>query len=147
MSAQVTLMGTISEPSLRFTQGGKAVLEFSMVTKRKALNKDTGQWEDHEETWWKVTAWERLGENAAETLTKGIDVIVVGKAFMETYVGKDGEKRQSLRVTASSIGPDLRRATATVKKVNRDKIEAATGPQSFDDPWATRPAPIDEAPF
>lgn len=147
MSAQVTLMGVISEPALRFTQSGKPLLTFSMVTKRSTLNQDTKQWEDHEETWWSVTAWDRLAENCAESLEKGMSVIVVGRTYMDTFTGKDGEKRQSLKVSASAIGPDLRRFTVTAKKVERNKPQAVSGPDAFDEPWATKPAPIDEMPF
>lgn len=148
MSAQVTLMGVIAEPNLRFTQSGKAVITFSMVTKRSTLNQETRKWEDHEETWWSVTAWEKLAENCAETLGKGMSVIVVGRTYMDTFTGKDGVERQSLKVLATSVGPDLRRATATVKKVERQTPAASTGPDGFDDPWATKPAPpVEEPPF
>ena len=141
MSVQVTLMGVISEPVLRFTQAGKAVLSFSMVTKRSAKNQATGEWEDHEETWWQVTAWEKLAENCAESLSKGASVIVVGRTFMDKYVGKDGVERTALKVSASAIGPDLRRATAQVRKVERSQ-------QAVDesDPWS-KPASDDIPPF
>lgn len=144
MSAQVTLMGIISEPTLRFTQSGKALLGFSMVTKRRTMNQDTKQWEDHEETWWKVTAWEKLAENCAESLTKGMHVIVVGRTYTDTYTAKDGTQKTELKVSASAIGPDLRRSTATIKKVERER---ASGPDGFDDSWATKESPIDEMPF
>lgn len=143
MSVQVTLMGTISEPVLRFTQAGKGVLSFSLVTKRRTLNKDTGNWEDSEETWWQVTAWEKLAEHCAESLSKGMKVIVVGRTFMDEYVGKEGTKKVSMKVQASSIGPDLRDATAQVRKVERSK---GADSQVDDDPWA-RPSGDEIPPF
>jgi single-strand DNA-binding protein len=142
MSVQVTLMGVCSEPTLRFTQAGKAVLSFSLVTKRSQLNVDTGRWEDHEETWWQVTAWEKLAENCAESLAKGLPVIVVGRTYQDTYV-KDGKERTSMKVSATAIGPDLRRTTAKVRKVEREKANDAVVDA---DPW-TKPKTDDVPPF
>lgn len=145
MSAQVTLMGTIAEPSFRFTQTGKAVCSFSMVTKRSSLNRETNKWEEHDETWWQVTAWEKLAENCAETLAKGMDVIVVGRAFTETYTGRDGTERTALKVQASAVGPDLRRATAAVKRIQRQQVSEPAAPES--DPWAAKAPGGEELPF
>lgn len=132
MSTNVTLTGTLGQdPELRFTQAGKAVVTLSVVTSKSVKN-EQGKWENHEETWWRVTAWDQLAENVAETLTKGDPVIVVGRSFMEGYTTKDGEARQSLKVNAFNVGLDLKRRQATVRRVESARVSAPV----VDDPWA-----------
>lgn len=121
MSTNVTLNGTVGrDPELRFTPAGKAVATISVVTSRGVKN-DDGKWENHEETWWRVTAWEKLAENITETVRKGDPVIVVGRAFTEKYTDKDGNERQVLKVNAYNVAVDLSRRTATVHRVDSSK--------------------------
>lgn len=121
MSTNVTLNGTVGrDPELRFTPAGKAVATVSVVTSRGVKN-DDGKWENHEETWWRVTAWEKLAENITETLRKGDPVVVVGRAFTEKYTDKEGNERQSLKVNAYNVALDLSRRTASVHRVEASK--------------------------
>ena len=121
MSTNVTLTGTLGrDPELRFTAKGKAVATLSVVTSKSVLDEATNKWVNEEETWWRVTAWDKLAENVAETLLKGDPVIVVGRAFMDSYDGKDGEKRQSLAVNAYSVALELKRRSASVNRVKRE---------------------------
>jgi len=116
MSTNVTLTGTLGrDPELRFTASGKAVVTLSVVTS-KSIKNDDGSWENQEETWWRVSAWEKLAENVAATLLKGDPVVVVGRSFMEKYEDKEGNERQSLKVNAYNIGLDLKRRTAQVER-------------------------------
>ena len=141
MSATVTLQGRLgSDVDLKYTQAGKAVATFRMVTS-KPRKKDDGGWEDTQTTWYTVKAWELLGENAAETLRSGDSVIVVGQMWNEEWTTKDGEKRLTLTVNAWDIGPSIKRATAKVTRAERGTGKAAT-----DDAWST-PAPADDVPF
>ena len=143
MSTDVTIVGNLGQdPELRFTQSGKAVASFSLVTS-KPVKQENGKWEDTEVTWWNVTAWDRLGENCAESLQKGDTVIVQGKAFMDSYEKKDGTKAQSLKVNAWHVGPDLKRGIAKVSRNERREVAAAAVET---DPWATAIQP-EEAPF
>ena len=126
MSTNVTLTGTLGrDPELRFTPKGKAVATLSVVTSKSVLDESTNKWVNEEETWWKVTVWDKLAENVAETLLKGDPVIVVGRAFMDSYEGKDGEKRQSLAVNAYTVALELKRRSASVNRVKRDAPAAA----------------------
>lgn len=120
MSTNVTLTGTLGrDPELRFTPSGKAVATMRVVTSKSVLNKETDKWENEEETWWSVTAWDQLAQNIVETLLKGDPVIVVGRTFMETYTDKDGNERQSLKVNAYTVGLDLKRRSAAVARTPR----------------------------
>lgn len=132
MSTAVTLTGTLGQdPELRFTQAGKAVVSLNLVTS-KSVKGDDGKWQDTETTWWRVTAWDQMAENVAETLQKGDPVIVVGRTFMETFEDKSGVERQSLKVSAFNIGLDLRRRSASVL---RDKQPVSVKSPVSDDPW------------
>ncbi len=143
MSTNVTLTGTLGQdPELKFTAAGKAVVSLSVVTS-KSVKTDSG-WENSEETWWRVTAWEKLAENIVESLKKGDPVIVVGRSFMDSFTDKTGAERQSLKVNAYNIGLDLKRRSVTVNRIVRDS-SPATAPDA-DDPWAT-PAQDDAPPF
>lgn len=133
MSTTVTLTGTLGQdPELRFTQAGKAVASLNLVTSKSAKG-DDGKWVDSETTWWRVTAWDQMAENIAETLRKGDPIIVVGRAFMESYEDKSGAERQSLKVAAYNVGLDLRRRSASV---SRDRQPVNSKSVGSDDPWA-----------
>lgn len=127
MSTNVTLTGTLGhDPELRFTPSGKAVASMRVVTSKSVLNKDTDKWENEEETWWAVTAWDQLAQNIVETLLKGDPVIVVGRTFMESYTDKAGNERQSLKVNAYTVGLDLKRRSASVSRTPRGPKQGAS---------------------
>lgn len=140
MSTTVTLVGRLGgDPEIRFTQLGKSIASFSMVTSKSTKQPD-GSWLESETTWYKVEAWEGLGENVVESLRKGDQVIVVGRLYMDTYTARDGAERQSLKVNAYSIGPDLKRG------VYRKAEAAGVAARPIDDPWAA-PVQDDIPPF
>jgi len=146
MSTNVTLTGTLGrDPELRFTPSGKAVATLSVVTSKSVMDEDTKKWVNEEETWWRVTAWEKLAENVAETLLKGDPVIIVGRSFMETYEDREGNKRQSLKVNAYNVALDLKRRSATVNRERRESAPKAPSRAVEGDPWAG--GQEDEPPF
>lgn len=116
MSAPVTLNGRLTkDPELRFSGAGNAVAVFTVVTDRRRKNKDSGEWESTETSFWDVTAFGQLAENVCESLLKGQRVVVVGDAHQETYEAKDGSgKRSTWKVIAQDAGPSLRYDKATV---------------------------------
>jgi single-strand DNA-binding protein len=84
------------EPELRYTQSGVAVCDFSVAVSRK--------WDGGEETtWFRVSAWRGLAETVSQYVTKGMQVMVTGRVSASAYVGKDGEARASLELTAQDI--------------------------------------------
>ncbi|WP_297827684.1 single-stranded DNA-binding protein [Mycobacterium sp.] len=122
MSTQVTLTGRIGGvPELKFSQNGKAVATFSVVTDRRQLNKQTNEWESTGTTWWRCVAFGELAENLCETFAdKGAAVIVVGRVEEETWNDKNsGQKRSAMKVVVEEIGPSLKYATAKVTKAQR----------------------------
>lgn len=122
---QVTLVGNIGggDPELRLTPSGVPVCKFRMACTPRTFDKGSSEWKDGEPSWYQITAWRALGENAAETLKNGMRVIVQGNLSVRGYE-KDGEKRTSTEVDATAIGPELAFSTAKVTKVSRSGGEA-----------------------
>lgn len=159
MSTPVTLTGRLTkDPELAFSQAGKAYARFTIVTDQRVLNKTTNEWESQNSTFWNCTAFGALGENVAESLTKGLAVIATGRASQEDWTDKQGNKRTSIKVVIDEIGPTLRFATCKVAKAqdggNRGnsgpgaqsgsrgaQATRSGGPQQ-DDPWASGGAGI-----
>src|SRR3954462_14756748 len=98
------------------------------------FDKQSGAYKDGDPLFLTCTAWRELAENVAESLTKGARVVVTGRLRLSRWETPEGEKRQMMQLDADEVGPSLRFATATVKKLNRSDGNGATGP---DDPWAT----------
>ena len=142
MSIKVTFVGTLgSDPELKFTQSGAAVASFNVATTKRV--KDGDGWKDGPTSWVRCTVWRQYAENVAESLSKGSRVMVTGEMSQRDYE-KDGQKRTVWECQVDEVGPVLRYATATVKKVDRQKpADAWSEPAT--DLWAAPQA--DESPF
>jgi single-strand DNA-binding protein len=113
----VTVVGNITrDPELRFTQGGKGIASFGLAVNRRY--QQNGEWQE-KVSFFNVTAWDQLGENAAASLTKGTRVIVTGRLEQREYETQQGEKRNVVEIVADEIGPSLRWATASVERTQR----------------------------
>ncbi|MFM9085710.1 MAG: single-stranded DNA-binding protein [Acidimicrobiia bacterium] len=110
----VTLIGNLTrDPEIRFTSTGRAVASFGLaVGRRYQVN---GEWQE-QTSYFNVTAWGQLGENAAATLGKGNRVVVTGRLEQREYTNREGEKRTAIDVIADELGPSLRWATATIER-------------------------------
>jgi len=103
MYQQVTIVGNLgNDPDLRYLKDGTAVGDFSVATNRK--------WDGGEETvWWKVTVWRGQAENCHEFLSKGRQVLVVGRikpgddGNPNIWTDKNGNPRASYELTASYV--------------------------------------------
>lgn len=139
-----SLTGTgrlVTEPDLQFTPSGKAV-----ATVRLAFNSRRqdagGQWTDGDTFFIRGTAWEHLAKNIADTLRKGMEVLVSGELRTESWE-KDGQKREAPVLLIRTIGPSLAHAVAQVSE-SRQNASGSGGdaqqPQApQNDPWAARP--------
>lgn len=140
----------VADPELRFTGNGKAVASIRLAFNSRRLNAQTQQWEDGDTFWVRGTAWEQMAENCAETLAKGMEVVVSGELKTQSWE-KDGVKRDSTELAIRSIGPNLAYATAQVTKSTSGGNQGQQGGQQAqrpqqgqqrqqtaqDDPWAT----------
>ena len=113
----ITLVGNLTrDPELRFTANGRAVASFGIaVGRRYQVN---GEWQE-QTSYFNVTAWGQLGENAAASLGKGTRVVVTGRLEQREYTTRDGDKRTAIDVIADELGPSLRWATAQVERTPR----------------------------
>lgn len=135
----MTIVGNAtSDAELRFTPGGVAVAAFTVaVTPRVKQGND---WKDGTTTFFRCTAWKEMAESVAETVTKGMRLIVHGR-FKTRQYEKDGQTRTSVEIDVEEVGPSLRYATARVQKMARSsgggRSAGSSSGGGFDDPWAS----------
>ena len=112
----ITLVGNLTaDPELRFLNSGVPVASFTVASTPREKNKQTQEWEDGEALFVRCSAWRELGENVANSLTKGARVIVQGRLESRSYE-KDGQQHKSLELQVDAVGPELRWATASVQR-------------------------------
>jgi single-strand DNA-binding protein len=158
----ITMIGNlVDDPELRFTPSGAAVAKFRVASTPRYLDKATNEWKDGESLFLQCQIWRQAAENVAESLTKGMRVILSGRLKQRSYETKEGERRTVFEVEVDEVGPSLRNATAKVTRTQRAAGGAAAVPAAVDsfndDPWAaasTSPAgggwgtsTTDEPPF
>ncbi len=120
MSNSVTLVGNVTrDPELRFTPAGVAQATFGLAVNRRWQNRQTQEWEEAV-SFFDVVAWRELAENASESLSKGVRVLVTGRLEQRSWESNEGEKRSKVEVVADEIGPSLRWATAQVVRNAKD---------------------------
>lgn len=132
----ITIVGNATaDAELRFIPSGSAVSNFTVaVTPRM---KDGDGWKDGETTFFRVNVWRDMAEHVAETIKRGMRVVVTGRLKTREYDATDGSgKRVSIEVEADEVGVALRYGTATFNKAER---QAAGAPAAAPDPWATAP--------
>lgn len=141
----MTGVGRLTGPvELRFTASGVAVATMNLAFNSRRKNQQTGEWEDGDVFFVRATAFKQLAENAAETIDKGVEVVVSGRLKTDQWQDKNtGEKRSATSLLLDSIGPNLAYATAKVHKVTRAAGDTSGGSQ---DPWTSSPAD-EPAPF
>ncbi len=143
----ITLVGNlVDDPELRFTPSGAAVAKFRMASTPRYLDKTTNEWKDGESLFLTCNVWRQAAENVAESLQRGMRVIVQGRLKQRSYETKEGEKRTVYEVEVDEVGPSLRSATAKVNKTQRGGGGGGFGGGAVDnDPWASA-APASSAP-
>lgn len=140
MTTPITIVGNVtSDPELRFTPAGAAVANLTVaVNERKKVG---DQWEDDGATFYRVAVWREQAEAVAESISKGMRVIVTGNLRTSTYATKEGVERLSLDVTADEVAPSLRWATAKVTRAQSQGAgwsrDAKPAHKSTQDPWAS----------
>ncbi|PXY03343.1 single-stranded DNA-binding protein [Corynebacterium striatum] len=113
----ITVVGNVvADPELRFTPAGAAVANFRVASTPRRFNSQTNQWEDGEAMFLTCNVWRQAAENVAETLTKGMRVIVNGRLRQRSYQNRDGENRTVFEIEVDEVGPSLRYASAQVTR-------------------------------
>ena len=148
----ITVVGNlVDDPELRFTPSGAAVANFRIASTPRTFDRQTNDWKDGEALFLSCAVWRQAAENVAESLTKGMRVVVQGRLKQRSYETREGEKRTVFELEVEEVGPSLKYATAKVARASRSGGGGGGygGGQSSgggrpsggnDDPWAT-PAP------
>lgn len=143
----VTIIGNLSnDPELKFTPSGKAVASFTVISSKSKKN-ESGSWENTDVTFWNIKAWDKLGENIADSLRKGVGVIVNGSAVQENWEDKTtGQQRSRIVVTAWSVGADLKRHSYEVPVIQRSDAQFPPS-KAENDPWSAPSTSGEDFPF
>lgn len=142
----ITVVGNLADdPELRFTPSGAPVCNFRVLSTPR--NKQGDEWVDGEPLALGCAVWRQYAENAAETLTRGMQVIVQGRLKARTYETREGDKRTVFELDVEHVGPALQYATARVTKATRgqggQQAQRQPAQQPQNDPWATPAAQND----
>ena len=150
----ITVVGNlVDDPELRFTPSGAAVANFRIASTPRTFDKQSNEWKDGDSLFLSCAVWRQAAENVAESLQKGMRVVVTGRLKSRQYETREGEKRTVFEIDVEEVGPSLKYATAKVTRASRSGGGGGYGaPQGGgqqsgggqqgggDDPWAT-PAP------
>jgi single-strand DNA-binding protein len=138
---QITLIGNLTnDPELRFTPSGAAVAKFTVASTPRYMDRQTNEWKDGDTLFLQCQIWRQAAENVAETLTRGMRVIVSGRLKQRSYETKEGEKRTVFEVEVDEVGPSLRNATAKVTRTTRQGGSSggfSAPTESSDDSWSS----------
>lgn len=153
----ITLVGNLtSDPELRFTASGAPVANFTVASTPRNFDRQTNEWKDGDAMFLNCAVWRQAAENVAESLTKGMRVIVQGRLRSRSYETREGERRTVFEIEVDEVGPALKYASA---KVTRNSGGGNYGGGSFGnaggspvdrgpaaaDPWAS--AQSEDPPF
>ena len=152
----ITVIGNlVDDPELRFTPSGAPVANFRIASTPRTFDRQSNEWKDGDALFLSCSVWRQAAENVAESLQRGMRVVVQGRLKSRQYETREGEKRTVFEIDVEEVGPSLRSASAKVTKTTRQGggggysgggggggYSGGGGQQSApaDDPWAT-PAP------
>ena len=143
----ITVIGNlVDDPELRFTPSGAPVANFRIASTPRTFDRQSNEWKDGDTLFLSCAVWRQAAENVAESLQRGMRVIVQGRLKSRQYETREGEKRTVFEIDVEEVGPSLRSASAKVTKTTRSGGGgggySGGGGQSApaDDPWAS-PAP------
>jgi single-strand DNA-binding protein len=138
----LTIVGNLTaDPELRFTSSGAAVTNVTVASTPRVYNKQTGEWTDGEPVFMRCNIWRDQAEHVAESLTKGLRVLVQGRLQQRSYTSNEGEKRTVIELNVEDIAPSLKYATAKVTKAARTVPQQQVRTAAGGDPWAAAASP------
>lgn len=139
----ITIVGNLTaDPELRFTPSGAAVANFTVASTPRTFDRNSNEWKDGDPLFLRCSVWKQAAENVAESLQKGMRVIVQGRLKSRTYDDKDGNRRTVFEVEVDEVGPSLRYATASVTRASGGGGDRRQSQQQAD-PWG---APSNDTP-
>jgi single-strand DNA-binding protein len=140
----ITVVGNLTaDPELRFTPSGAAVASFTVASTPRTFDRQTNEWKDGDALFLRCSIWRQAAENVAESLQRGMRVVVTGRLQQRSYETREGEKRTVVEMQVDEVGPSLRYATAKVNRTQRGSSGGggfggeSGGSAPADDPWAS----------
>ncbi|HEX7739077.1 MAG TPA: single-stranded DNA-binding protein [Marmoricola sp.] len=116
----ITVVGNlVDDPELRFTPSGAAVANFRIASTPRTFDRQTNEWKDGDALFLSCSVWRQAAENVAESLTKGMRVVVQGRLRQRSYEDREGQRRTVVELEVDEVGPSLRYATAKVTRASR----------------------------
>ncbi|MEU2389240.1 single-stranded DNA-binding protein [Streptomyces sp. NPDC007369] len=113
----ITVVGNlVDDPELRFTPSGAAVAKFRVASTPRTFDRQTNEWKDGESLFLTCSVWRQAAENVAESLQRGMRVVVQGRLRQRSYEDREGVKRTVFELDVEEVGPSLKNATAKVTK-------------------------------
>lgn len=148
---QITLVGNLTgDPELKFTPSGAAVATFTVASTPRTFDRQAGEWKDGDAMFLRCSVWREAAENVAESLTKGMRVVVQGRLKSRSYETREGDRRTVFEVDVDEVGPSLRYATAKVTRSQSKSSPQGAGwskdRTAAADPWQ-QPATNSEPPW
>jgi single-strand DNA-binding protein len=109
--AVVGFAGNLTDdPEVRYTESGIARARVRVAVSGRR---------EQEASFFTVIVWRDQAEHAAQSLTKGDRVVVVGRLQQRTWTAEDGTSRSVVEVLAEELGPSVRWATAAPTRVTK----------------------------
>jgi single-strand DNA-binding protein len=135
----ITVVGNlVDDPELRFTPSGAAVANFRIASTPRTFDRQTNEWKDGEALFLSCSVWRQAAENVAESLQRGMRVVVQGRLKSRSYEDREGNKRTVIELDVDEVGPSLKYATAKVTKTSRSGGGQGGGYSGGgDDPWSS----------
>jgi single-strand DNA-binding protein len=139
----ITLVGNlVDDPELRFTPSGAAVANFRLASTPRSFDRQANEWKDGDTLFLTANVWRQAAENVAESLQRGMRVIVTGRLKSRSYETREGERRTVFEIDVDEVGPSLRSATAKVTKASRGSgggggFGGGNSGGGGDDPWSS----------
>ncbi|RII41916.1 single-stranded DNA-binding protein [Galactobacter valiniphilus] len=136
----VTVIGRLTaDPELRFVPSGAAVANFDVASNARVIDKQANEWKDGPTTYWPCSVWRDQAEHVAQSLAKGMQVIVYGNIITRSWEAKDGGQRSRQEIDVQHVGPSLYGQEAQVTKAARGQggsgFGGATPPASGGNDW------------
>ena len=144
----LTVVGHIVNDLQRRKVGDQDLVKFRVASNSRRRTADGG-WEPGNSLFITVNCWGRLVGGVCAALSKGAPVIVTGHVYTSEYEDRDGNRRSSLEMRATSVGPDLSRVFVRIEKpelhrapTQEPRAPADGGPLPTRSPRRTTTAPV-----
>ncbi|MEU5742004.1 single-stranded DNA-binding protein [Streptomyces tendae] len=141
----ITVVGNlVDDPEMRWTPAGAAVAKFRVASTPRTFDRQTNEWKDGESLFLTCSVWRQAAENVAESLQRGMRVIVQGRLKQRSYEDKQNVKRTVYELDVEEIGVSLRSAAAKVTKASSgggrqqyQETSRQTSQEARQDPWGS----------